>query len=332
MTNDVSAVMPKILARGLLGLREQAIMPRLINGSFSAEAAEKGDTIDVPIPFDLEAENVIPGATPPTPASSEIQKVQIELNNWKKASFHLTDKEMMEVDAHESFIPMQVGSAIRALANAVNKSVHAEYKGIYGLVGTAGTTPFASGTSDATAARKLLLKQRAPKENRYGVLNFDAEANALDLSAFADADKAGGNSVKIEGEIGRKFGIDWFSDDHVLRHETGAATGGTITIDSVSGNQVTASGFSATPVVGDVFSATGGEQHYAVVAVTAIDSDTFNMQVSPAPARNSSAEQRLNLPAVTKSIWCSIVMPLLLPIARLRKVVRARDLAVRSCP
>ncbi|MFT6557716.1 MAG: hypothetical protein ACJAYR_001580, partial [Sneathiella sp.] len=58
MSNDVSAVMPKILARGLMSLREQAIMPRLVNGNYSSYAAEKGDTIDVPIPADLTAENV----------------------------------------------------------------------------------------------------------------------------------------------------------------------------------------------------------------------------------------------------------------------------------
>lgn len=283
MTNDVSAVMPKILARGLMTLREQAIMPRLVNGNFSAEAAEKGDTIDVPLPFDLEAENVEPGATPPASTGGDIQKVQIELNNWKKASFHLTDKEMMEINAHEQFIPLQVGSAIRALANAVNMSVHAEYKGIYGLVGAAGTTPFSIDATDATAARKLLLQQKAPKENRYGVLNFDAEANALDLSAFADADKAGGTSVKIEGEIGRKFGINWFSDDHVLKHETGATTAGSITIDGggVSGNVITASGFSNLPSDGDVFTVDAGSQQYVVNSVAAVDADTAEMAVSP---------------------------------------------------
>ena len=77
MSNDVSAVMPKILARGLMSLREQAIMPRLVNGNYSAEAAEKGDTIDVPLPADLEAENVTPGSTPPAPMSSALQILDV---------------------------------------------------------------------------------------------------------------------------------------------------------------------------------------------------------------------------------------------------------------
>ncbi len=284
MTNDVSAVMPKILARGLMSLREQAIMPRLVNGSFSAEAAEKGDTIDVPLPADLVASDVTPGSVPPESSSSEMEKIQIELNNWKKSSFHLTDKEMMEISSHENFIPMQVGSAVRALANAVNETIHNQYKGIYGVVGAAGTTPFEIDSTDATAARKMLLKQRAPKENRYGVLNFDAEANALDLASFSDVDKTGNNSVKIEGEIGRKFGINWFSDDHVMRHETGAATSGSIQVDisGSSGKTLKADGFSASPIEGDVFTIGGGAQQYVVNSATDLSGGVYTMIISPA--------------------------------------------------
>lgn len=281
MSNDVSAVMPKILARGLMSLREQAIMPRLVNGNYGSDSAERGDTIDIPLPYDLVAEDVTPGNLPPEPSSVSVEKVQIELKNWKKSNFHLTDKEMMEVSAHENFFPMQASSAIRALANSVNMSIHAEYKGVYGLVGSAGTTPFDSSSSDATAARKLLLQQRAPKENRYGVLNFDAEANALDLAAFADADKAGNNTVKIEGEIGRKYGINWFSDDHVSRHETGAVGTPVIIAAGSGAKTLNASGFDTKPSVGDVFTIDTDTQQYVVTASTTLDGTESTLTVSP---------------------------------------------------
>ncbi|MCG8492274.1 MAG: hypothetical protein MI743_11710 [Sneathiellales bacterium] len=282
MSNDVSAVMPKILARGLMSLREQAIMPRLVNGNFSALAAEKGDTIDVPIPADLEAENVTPGSVQPAPSSVTVEKIQIELNNWKKANFHLTDKEMMEVAGRDDFLPMQASSAIRALANAVNRSIHAEYKGIYGTVGTPGTTPFETDSKDATNARKLLLKQRAPKENRFGVLNFDAEANALDLAAFADADKAGSNLTKLEGEIGRKYGINWYSDDHVYRHETAAAGTPRVVIGGTSGTTLVADGFSTKPAVGDVFTIGSSSQQYVVKNATDLSGTESTLIIYPA--------------------------------------------------
>lgn len=291
MPNDISAVMPKILARGLMALREQAVMPRLVNGDFSAEAAQKGDTIDVILPSDLTATDVTPGVTAPTPASSTLQKVQIELNHWKKADFYLTDKELMEIDARENFMPVQASAAIRALANAVNQSIHAEYKGIYGMVGTPGSTPFDSDASVATAARKLLMQQRAPKENRYGVLDFDAESNALDLAAFADANQAGSSSVKIEGEIGRKYGIDWYSDDHVATHTTGATGTPLVKGGGQTGTMLIVDGFTAKPAVGDIFTITGDPQQYVVLEASDLDSTESVLKIAPAilsaPADNA---------------------------------------------
>lgn len=282
MANDISAAMPKILARGLMALREQTVMPRLVNGDFSADAAQKGDTIDVILPSDLTAEDVTPGTTPPTATSTTLEKVQIELNNWKKADFYLTDKEMMEVDGRENFLPVQASAAVRALANAVNQSIHAKYTGIYGLVGAPGTTPFSSDATAATAARKLLLEQKAPKENRYGVLNFDAEANALDLAAFADADRSGSSSAKIEGEIGRKYGIDWFSDDHVATHVRGAAGTSLVKGAAQTGAILIADGFTTKPSVGDIFTINGDVQQYTVLAASDLSGTESTLTIAPA--------------------------------------------------
>ena len=91
------------------------------------------------------------------------------------------------------------------------------------MVGTPGQTPFVGSVQDATEARKLLNKQLAPRGDRRAVLDFDAEANALALPQFSDADKVGDSGVKIEGEIGRKFGVDWFADDGVVTHIAGSA-------------------------------------------------------------------------------------------------------------
>lgn len=280
MANSLSNIMPKILARGLLALREQAIMPRLVNGDYSAEAAEKGDTIDVPIPTAQAASAVSPAATPPTPASKTPGKVQISLNQWYKTDFHLTDKDMMEVDRNAHFMPMQVSEAVRALANVINQNIHSNYTGVYGYTGTAGTTPFASTVTDATNARKVLHSQRAPRSSRRGVLDFDAEANALALSPFADAEKTGENMVKIEGEIGRKYGIDWYADDHVVTHTTGTlgtpnALIGSTTAAGASSIDVKSASATGNALIGDIFTIAGQTQTYVVQAtVSAIASGT----------------------------------------------------------
>ena len=124
MANTVTNIMPNILARGLLALREQAIMPRVVNGDYSAQAAQKGDTIDVQIHSALSVSAVSPSNTPPAPADSSPSKVQISLSNWYEANFHMTDKEMVEVDRNEHFVPMQMSEAVKALANKINTTVH----------------------------------------------------------------------------------------------------------------------------------------------------------------------------------------------------------------
>ena len=294
MSNTLTTVLPKILARGLLALREQAVMPRLVNADYSAEAARKGDTIDVPLPSAIAASDVTPSNTPPSPSDSTISQVQIALSNWKKAGFHLSDKEVMEIDRNETFVPMQMSEAVRALANAVNASVHAEYAGVYGYIGTAATTPFATDVSDATEARKLLTKQLAPRGERRAVLDFDAEANALALAQFSDAEKVGSAEVKIEGEIGRKFGIDWFADDGVPTHTSGTASdSGTYTITTAAAGTagdtaVTIKSDVGTPtlVAGDVLSFAGHAQTYVVTAGATLGVTGVAVSVSPSLAAN----------------------------------------------
>ena len=262
----------KILAKGLMTLRELAVMPRFVNGSYSKEAAEFGDTIDVPLPqattvADVTPSNVLPDAVERAPA-----KVQILLDQWRKsAPFGLTDKELREVDKNAHFFPMQADEAIKALGNDVNEKIHATYKGIYGYVGTAGTTPF-EGVTDATNARKVLNQQLAPRQNRRGVLDFDAEAAALALSPFSDADKIGDNGVKIEGEIGRKYGIDWAADDAVVTHTATAGANylGNDAAPAIGDTTITSdTGSGGDPLPGDIFTIDGDTQTYVVESYAA---------------------------------------------------------------
>ena len=299
MANTLTNIMAKILARGLMTLREQAVMPRLVNGSYSSEAAQFGATIDVPIPTVREATDVAPSAAPVQGANSAPAMVQIQLNKWKKSDFFLTDKDMLEIDKNRHFMPMSVSEAIRSLANKVNSDLLAEYKGIYGYTGTAGTTPFATTASDAINARKVLHQQLAPRSDRRGVVSYDAEANMLALAAFQDVDKAGDNSVKLEGEVGRKFGINWYADDQIPTHTSTALTAGAATVNGAhaasagstdggrTGTVSIAKATNAAPLVqGDIITLAGDTQTYVVLADVTLA--VGNTTVSIAPALKSA--------------------------------------------
>lgn len=271
MANDLTNVTHKILARGLKVLREKAVMPRLVNSDYSDEAKKKGDVINVPVPTAIGVSNVTPSNVLPAPVDYDPGTVAIPLEQWKKNDpFHLTDKELTQISASEHYLPMAAAESIRSLANTINAFIQAQYVGVYGYVGTAGTTPFSSDVTPATLARKVLNEQLCPKEMRRGVVDFSAEAEMLALSQFADADKTMSNQVVMEGEIGRKYGIDWVSDDTVPLHTAGTATGYLVNNASVAigDTSVPVDTGSNDAVVGDIFTVSGDTQTYVITAIT----------------------------------------------------------------
>lgn len=313
MANNLAAIMPKILARGLLALRERCVMPRLINGDYSTDAAERGDTIDVPISSEMAVIDVAPSNTPPAGVDSIPLKVQVVLNNWKQNQpFFMSDKDMVEVDRNEHFIPMQVAEAVRALAKAVNASVFAEYKGIYGATGTAGTTPFGSGVGvqSATNARKILNQQLCPLDQRRGVFDFNAEATALALPEFSNAEQINDASVRIQGEIGRKYGIDWYADDAVPLHTSTPLTAGAATVNGVhavgagstdggrTGTVSIAKATNAAPLVqGDIITFAGDTQTYVVVTGVTLAVGNTTVTIAPALKVAKSGGEAMTLTA-----------------------------------
>lgn len=281
MANTITSIMPKILAAALLALREQASMPRLVNFNWGTETAKKGSTIDVPLPAAQAVGDVAPAAVPPTQADHAPTTVQLVLDKWKKSDFYLTDKELGEIDPSAAFYPMQVSEAVRGLANQVNSDVFALYKDIYGYTGTAGTTPFPIGSgnfpnspTDAVNLRKVLNKQLAPPDNRRAVLSLDAEANALALPAFSNFEQTGDPAVKIEGRLGRKFGLDWYYDQAVPTHTAGTITTGLIAkaatavaagVKSFLGTTAASTGAAAL-LAGDIIAIAGHTQTYVLTA------------------------------------------------------------------
>lgn len=274
MANTLTAFTDKILAQGLLALREQCVLPRLVNMDYGAEARQFGNTIDIPIPSAITVQAVTPGNTPPSTADVTTTSVQVALNKWYESPFYLTDKELLETTP--SYVPRQVTEAVRSLANQINSDLFSLYTKIYGYVGTAGTTPFASDTSAATSARKVLNKQLAPVDQRRIVLDPDADANALGLRAFQDASFRGDTGGIGEGQIRRKLGFDFFMDQQVPTHTAGTAAGATTNNAgyAVGIKTVTlASAGTGTILVGDIITFAGDTQTYVV---TAGDADVSN--------------------------------------------------------
>jgi len=207
------------------------------------------------------------------------------LDQWREAPFHLTDKEQKE--SLDNVIPMQASEAIKSLVNTANAFIMAKYKGVYGTAGVAGTTPFATSTTEATDARKVLNNQLAPLDSRRCVIDPDAEAQALNLRAFQDMSFSGSAQGIVEGKINRKLGFDWFMDQQVPTHTSGTFTG---TIDVNGAHAVgvaivsvaTGAAEAVDALEGDIITFAGDTQNYVVTAdVTIGASTTGNIPIAP---------------------------------------------------
>lgn len=287
MANTLTSVIPKLLAQGLLALRERAIMPRLVNRRYEELPGRRGSTIDIPIPSAITAQAVSPSNTPPSTADMAPTEVNITLDQWFEAPFYLTDKELLEV--MDGTIPMQASEAIKALANNVDGAILDLYKKIYGFSGVAGTTPFASDLTEYVNARKALDKQLADRDDRRVVIDPDAEANALLLRAFQDASFRGDVRGIIDGQIGRKLGADWNMDQNIKTHTTGTLSDGTDMLALVNGtpsigdktldaDETTLTG---TVVEGDVFTIAGDTQTYVITAGATASGNAITLVFEP---------------------------------------------------
>ena len=285
-------ITPKLLAQGLVALRENAIMPRLVNVGYSPAPGERGSSVDVPIPSAVTATDVAPGPTPAAGTAISPTKVNIPLDQWKEAKFELDDKERQEI--MDGYIPRQATEAIKALANAVDQHILSKYKGIYGFGGTAGTTPFASNLNAFVHARREMHRNLCPPGEKFCVIDEDAEANATLLTEFLKADERGDQGGIINGVIGHKLGADWHLDQNVTSHTAGTLANGAsakvalVTTALAAGAATIAmdhTTLTGTLVEGDVLTFANHSGTYVVTnspRVTASGNEITGVTISPA--------------------------------------------------
>lgn len=284
MANTTTNVLPKLLAQGLLALRENAVMTRLVNRSYDNLAAQKGAAINIPIPSSVTATNVTPSNTPATNQDFSPTVAVVTLDFWKEATFQLSDKDIAEV--MDGTIPMQASEAIKALANAVDNFILGKHTAFFGAVGTAGTTPFNGSLTVAGSARTLLNKQLAPLDNRSAVVDPDAEGNLLLNQEVLQFQMRGDTGGIIKGTIGTKLGLDWYMDQNISTYTPGTAwiTGWSSDGSAAVGASTLAVTFSSSGSVkvGDIFTLTAGGLGYAITAVaTAVTAATMNISFYP---------------------------------------------------
>ena len=285
MANTLTGAIDAILNnRALDVLREQSIMPRLVNRDIADVSGVKGQTVTIAVADSNNSARDVTAGRTGTNITVVATTKTVTLNQWRETGHDITDKEFEEI--MEGYLPAQAEEDLRALVNDVDQKIHDELrKKTYQWAGTAGTTPFATNLGVFKTTRAKLSTSLAPLDNRRVVLDPDAEGNALILGNFLQAEQRGDQGGVISGVIGHKLGADWMMSQNVRTHTSGSISKVTsvLTNGSVIAGLATLvldrASFTGTLLTGDLFSV--GSQQFVVTATVTAASSAITVGVSP---------------------------------------------------
>jgi hypothetical protein len=216
--NLANAIVKLVAAEALPALVGNLVMGNIVNRQFEATLAQAGDTVNVPIPPTMVANNIAEGGSVQT-QNPNAGNAQIVLDRHIEASFVIPD--VTKVVAVPDLIQLYMQPAIAALAERIESDLLGLYTGFTAnaAVGTAGTAPTEAVVDQAETA---LFNAKVPAtEPKYLVVSAEAYSALRQLSRFSEYQTAGDAGVQalVNGTIGR------IKDFYVFRSQFVKKTG-----------------------------------------------------------------------------------------------------------
>jgi hypothetical protein len=200
--NLANAIVKLVAADALPALMGNLIMGNLVNRDYEPVLAHAGDTVNVPIPPVLVANNIAEGGTV-TPQNPDLGNAQIVLNTHAEATFQIPD--VTKALAFPELLKAYMQPAVVAIAERVERDL----LGLYGQftanppVGAAGT-PVTEATID-TAETALFAAKVPPSAPKYLVVDSNTYSQIRQIPRFSEYYSAGeaGLRALVEGNVGK---------------------------------------------------------------------------------------------------------------------------------
>ncbi len=200
--NVANAIVKLVAADALPVLVGNLIMGNLVNRDYEPTLAHAGDTINVPIPPVMQANNILEGGTVQT-QNPNLGNAQIVLNTHAESTFQIPD--VTKVLAVPDLLKIYMQPAVAAIAQKVENDLLALYAGF-----TANTPVGAPGTAitettiDA-AETALFLAKVPPSAEKYMVVDAATYSAWRQIPRFSEFQTAGDAGLKalIDGTVGK---------------------------------------------------------------------------------------------------------------------------------
>ena len=200
--NLANAIVKLVAVDALPALMGHLVMGNLVNRDFEPTLAQAGDTVNVPIPPVMQANNIAEGGSVVT-QNPDLQTAQIVLNSHVEATFQIPD--VTKVIAVPDLLRLYMQPAMVALAERVESDLLGLYSQFTANapLGTGGT---ALTESVIDAAETALFNAKVPaSEPKYMVVSGGAYSQLRQITRFSEYNSAGeaGLRALVDGTIGK---------------------------------------------------------------------------------------------------------------------------------
>lgn len=222
-SNVAQAIVKLVAADALPALMGNLVMGNLVNRDFEPVLAQAGDTVNVPIPPTLVANNISDGGTVVTQNPS-LGNAQIVLNTHAEATFQIPD--VTKILAVPDLLRLYMEPAVAALA----EKIEADLLGLYSQftanapVGTAGSALTEAAIDSAETA---LFNAKVPASSpKYLIVSGEAYSQMRQIPRFSEFQTAGeaGLRALVEGSVGKIKDFFVFRSQFVPKTGSGPVT------------------------------------------------------------------------------------------------------------
>src|SRR5450759_5185120 len=222
-SNVANAIVKLVAVDALPVLVGNLVMGNLVNRDYEPILAQAGDTVNVPIPPTLVANNIAEGGTVQAQNPS-LGNAQIVLNTHAEATFQIPD--ITKVLAVPDLLRLYMQPAVVALAERIESDLLNLYpqftvNGAVGIPGTAITE------AEIDQAETTLFQAKAPASaNKYLVVDPTAYSALRQIPRFSEFYSAGDAGLRalIDGNVGKLKDFYIFRSQFVPKTGSAPAT------------------------------------------------------------------------------------------------------------
>ncbi len=221
--NVANAIVKLVAVDALPALMGNLVMGNLVNRDFEPTLGQAGDTVNVPIPPTLVANNLAEGGTVQTQNAS-LGNAQIVLNTHAEATFQIPD--VTKILAVPDLLKLYMQPALVALAEKIESDLLGTYASFTAnaAVGSAGTA-ITEAVID-TAETELFDAKVPASEPKYLVVDGSTYSQLRQIARFSEFQTAGeaGLRALVEGSVGKIKDFFVFRSQFVKKTGSGPVT------------------------------------------------------------------------------------------------------------